>query len=252
MRKILTAIFFMWLGAGIARASGPEALFDSANSAYARQDYTLATSLYDSLLQSGFRTAAVYYNLGNAWYKQENWVRAILNYERARKLAPEDEDIAWNLGLANLHVVDKYEPEETGLLNRWYEKFLRWRSAGGWAFLAIVWIWLAGISASVFLFVRPAVLKQILFVGSLFFLLLAVGSFSLSRQRIRYDRTHVEAIITAPNTYVKSEPTEGSLDLFILHAGAKVRILDETTDWVRIRFSSGKTGWMPAGDLEII
>src|SRR6059036_404081 len=84
--------------------------FEQANQLYRDGKYDQAAGLYEQVISNGYESAALYYNLGNACFKLKNTPSAILNYERAKRLAPHDEDILYNLRLANLRIVDKIEP----------------------------------------------------------------------------------------------------------------------------------------------
>ena len=102
-------LYFTFLSINLF-ALNPDSLLSQANQLYKEKNYNGAIELYDSIISSGYYSSDVYYNLGNAHFKMGHLAPAILNYERAKKLAPSDDDIDFNLRIANLRVVDRVEP----------------------------------------------------------------------------------------------------------------------------------------------
>jgi len=242
-------IFFFALG---TKASDAKILLDSATHCYERQEYAKAAALYDSLITLGYHSASLAYNLGNCYYKQEDFIHAILQYERALKTDPANEDIAYNLKLAKLNVVDKSDDIEKGLFNRWYDTMLQQQSPHNWLRDALIALWSAFLLGVLFLFLNRKRLKRIFFSLSVLMLLFSSLLFFLASQRKTFDKTHITAIVTTQNTYIKSEPGGSGLKLFMLHGGAKVQVLDRNDGWMKIRFSAEKVGWIPEEDLEEI
>ena len=116
---IMTFLFslqlFADLPAGPALSAGRQAgenqsLITDANQSYSDGDFQEAVEWYEQVLANGYEAPQLYYNLGNSYFKSNNLPAAILNYERAKRLAPNDEDITFNLKLANLKTLDKTEP----------------------------------------------------------------------------------------------------------------------------------------------
>ena len=138
--------------------------FEQANVYYQNKDYIKAIELYDSSLAQGVESAALYYNLGNAHFKINNIPAAILNFERAKKLIPNDEDILFNLKIANLRIVDKIEPLPGMFYNRWWEELVRLNSSTGWSNTLLSLLWTALVSGLVFLTAPAIRIKKIIFV----------------------------------------------------------------------------------------
>ena len=105
MKKIYSILFFFCLTAVVW---GQE-LLNQANESYSREDYKKAAELYEKVLQDEGISSDLYYNLGNAYYKDKQYAKAILNYERALLLSPGNEDARFNLNMANSHITDKIE-----------------------------------------------------------------------------------------------------------------------------------------------
>jgi len=111
MKRLISILFV--LSALVVHASGEKTLLEEANRHYVAQEYREAAEKYEQILASGKESAEVYFNLGNACFKNGEHVKAILNYERAKLLAPQNEDIDFNLRIANQFVVDNLEPGGT-------------------------------------------------------------------------------------------------------------------------------------------
>ena len=111
MKKIILIVFplvALCCGTVVAQADADK-IWDDANTAYINADYVAAIDGYEKLLDSGLESDRLYLNLGNAYFKRGMNGKAILNYNRALKLAPSDDDIRYNLSIANAYVQDKID-----------------------------------------------------------------------------------------------------------------------------------------------
>jgi tetratricopeptide (TPR) repeat protein len=144
MHKILFLLFFITCSLSV-NAGNSSPLLDSANIAYAKKDFTRAISLYEKELSLDQEAPELYYNLGNAYFKNNNIPMAILNYERAKKLKPEDEDLEVNLKLANQQIADKMDGAEIHFLSVWKNRMLNTCSERAWSLWSIG-AWVAGIA----------------------------------------------------------------------------------------------------------
>lgn len=237
---------------GVAAAQ-PVDLFEQANIEYANEEWAKAIEKYEAILESDYRSAAVYFNLANAYYQIGELGKAILYYERAWQLDPTDEDINFNLKLANLQIIDKVESKEPTIIGAWWEQFLLTARTNTWAYTAVLFFFLTLCLGATFLLVRHPFWRPFSFFGGLSMLVIALLMTLLAQQRFRVTYpTTPKAIIMAPNVYVKSAPKAGSTDLFILHEGLKVTVQEEDGAWFRIGIENDKQGWVKAADLVII
>jgi tetratricopeptide (TPR) repeat protein len=226
--------------------------FDQANQLYRSGDFRQAASMYEQILKNGYGSPELYFNLGNSYFKLKNIPAAIINYERAKRLAPHDEDISYNLRLANLRVVDKIEPVPTLFLFDWWKSFINLFSADGWALGSIICIWLLMIFWMVFLVVRSFLIRRMAFLLGSLAVILTVFSLIGVFQRDRIERSVNDAIVFNPSAPVKSAPDPQSIDLFVIHEGVKVEMLDTVGEWRKIRLADGKIGWINGESLETI
>ena len=223
-----------------------------ADSAYAQEHYQKAAQLYEEVLTQGVN-ADLYYNLGNAYYRQDNFTKAILNYERALLLSPGDRDIRFNLQMARSKTVDKITPESEMFFVTWYLSLVNMMGVDAWAQVALVSLLAAIFLALAYLFADRIWLRKAGFFGGLVFVLLFLAGnlFAWHQKRIRLN--HKGAIVVSSAVSVKSTPAKNGTDLFLLHEGTKVTITDATMkSWRGIRMADGKEGWLEATQIEEI
>lgn len=222
------------------------------DSAYMKSDYLTAIQVYEDLLQQG-ESAEVYYNLGNSYYKSGDIAHAILNYERALLLQPNDEDIRANLTIANAKTIDKVTPIPEIFFISWINSLINCLSLDAWAKLGIILFILCLIGLSAFFYAKAIKWKKVGFIGGtiLFILVIVCNVFAFQQKKKLCVRN--DAIVLSPSVTVRSTPSESGTSLFILHEGHKVEIIDNSMrEWKEIHLEDGKVGWLPASSVEII
>ena len=229
-----------------------ESTLKEAEEAYAKEDYTQAIELYESVMKSYGESAMVYYNLGNAYYKAGKVAPAILNYERALLLNPGDSDTRFNLQVARQKTVDKIEPIGEFFLTRWIGTVEDVYSADGWAKWGVASFVLFIGCLVLFFFSKWIRLKKIGFFAGICFLLISLVAnlFADSQQDKLLHRA--DAIVFASTVTVKSSPDASGTDLFILHEGTKVTIKSTLGEWSEIQLEDGNVGWMPSKEIQQI
>ena len=230
-----------------------DSLWNSANNAYVEGLWEDAISGYDMIAGLGLESAALYCNTGNAYFKSGNISKAILNYERALKLDPSYEDARYNLELSNNMIQDRIDPVPDFILKVWAKDLCWLMDSDGWAVAFIIMF--ALMLAMILLFVlSPSVAgRRTGFFTGIVFLLLAVMSLSFSLWLKNDYMKADKAIVMRPVSSVKSSPSsEASQDLFVLHEGTKVDILDQVGSWSNIELADGRQGWIRTFDIENI
>lgn len=249
MKKFILNILLLSFGLGLQAS---DALSDQANQQYQAGDYAKAIEGYKQILNGGKESAEVYFNLGNAYYKTNQYPLAILNYERAKLLAPSDEDIQFNLDMANQHVVDAINPLPQVFFVRWWNSLTNQLSVDGWAklsvFTFIVFLALGGL----FSFTRNGTVKRLSFWGGILIIVISIFSFNFAARHKQRITGHNFAIIMQASVTAKSSPAENGTDLFVIHEGLKVEIKDRLGSWLQIRLSDGNQGWLPESSLKKI
>ena len=250
--KMLLILFFFLSPVSCLMTPASAVTKAEADSAYVRGQYQQAISDYESLLKQG-ASAELYYNLGNAYYRTENIPQAVLNYERALLLSPSDRDIRFNLQIARSKTFDKIVPESEMFFVTWYRAMVNMMSVDGWARTALFAMGLTIILLLVYLFADRLWLRKAGFFGGVALLILFVMSNLFAWQQKQDLINRKGAIIFAPSVTVKSTPAANGTDLFILHEGTKVVIIDGSMkDWKEIRLADGKEGWIESKKIRII
>lgn len=234
------------------RAGENETLFAKANGLYRASNYKQAIAEYERLVSTGVEAAEVYFNLGNAYFKSGNVPSAILNYERSLRLAPGDEDVEFNLAIAQSKIVDKIDPAPQLFFIAWWRFTAGLLSEHEWAIIAIASIWLLFIALGWFFVAHTAGLKKLLFTIGLSCFIVAGVTLVFAWRQYRFLHSDKAAIVFASSVSVKSAPQENSKDLFVLHEGSKVEILETVNEWKKVRIADGSVGWMRANTVQVI
>ena len=236
-----------------AQDSYVDSLWNAANAAYVDGRWADAAADYELISGMGLESASLYCNTGDAYFKDGNIPMAILYYERALKLDPSYEDARYNLELLNAMIQDRIEPVPEFVLKAWFRDLCYIMDSDSWAVCFIVLLALTLALVLVFLLAPTAGGRRAGFFTGIAVLLLAVMSLSFSIWQKNDYSDADKAIVMRPVTSVKSSPAAGSsTDLFILHEGTKVKVIDEVGSWNNIELADGRRGWIPSADIERI
>jgi tetratricopeptide (TPR) repeat protein len=227
-------------------------IYHEANIAYQKLDYEKCIQLYEQLVKNKHVSPEVYFNLGNAYFKAGNFAKAILNYERTKKLTPDDEDVNFNLKIASLKVIDKIESVPEIFYKRWINSLSTLLTSDTFTIIFILMVWLLFVSAAFYVIGQSVFLRKISFFGIIIFLLLSIAGGVIAARSHAIMNVDKQGIIMTSSVYVKSSPDEKGNDLFILHEGTKVDVMDVLNNWRKIRIANGSIGWMKAEEMEII
>lgn len=224
----------------------------NGNAAYSNNKFDEAIALYEDLLKTQ-ESAALYYNLGNAYYKSSKLAPAILNYERAILLNPNDDDIKSNLELAKLQTVDKDESAVDQLaISEWTQSFVNLHSSNTWARMSIIFFLLTLACASLYLYVKVIAVRKLGFIGGILTFLICFVSFFCAKSAKEKITTHEYAIVFTPSVTAKSSPKDNATDALVLHEGTKVLVKQQVKDWYEIETSGGHRAWIKTSDAEKI
>ncbi|MCX6224313.1 MAG: tetratricopeptide repeat protein [Bacteroidia bacterium] len=254
IKKVLFGLVFTLLaGLPAAGQSNMEQIvFDKANQLYLNGDYSSAREEYQKIINSGFESVELYYNLGNTFYKLGQIPSAILYYEKALILDPKDVDIRFNLDLANRLVVDKINPVNEFFLRKWIRTFAGIIKADAWGYISLI-AFILMLSVVAFAYAtRGFRFRKLMLSGGV--LLFVILLFSLPLGSIQNAQTvHPDsAIVFSSSLTAKSSPDSGGTDLFVIHEGVKVKITDQVGSWIRIRLADGNEAWIPENSVERI
>ncbi len=226
--------------------------FQTANEFYQNKQFQDAIDTYTNIINAGYVSDDIFYNLGNCFYKIEEYPSAILNYEKAMTINPRNDDIALNLKLANAQIVDKIQPLPEFFLTKWYKSISKSANSSGWGIATLVWIWIGLILILLFVFIKSPMIKRATFALSILSILLAIASYIMANDIKKSEEVDLDAIIFTESVFIKSSPDSESKNLFMLHSGTKVSIEDEVSDWYKIKIADGNDGWIGKDALELI
>jgi tetratricopeptide (TPR) repeat protein len=231
-------------------ASNADSLIAQANKFYSEGLYNDAVADYEQVLDEGLESWELLYNLGNTYFKLDDMASSIYYYEKALKLEPDNEDLIFNLKIANNKIADKIEALPEFFLIKWWKALSSSLSINNWTIITIVFFALF-LFAGVFFFTsRSSGIKRLSFWTGLLVFVFFVLSFVISSKTYQQRLSQSEAIVFSQTVTIKSSPIKNSVDLFVIHEGAKVTITDEVDDWYEIRIANGSVGWLPANAVK--
>ncbi len=248
MKNLISIVVWLLISSiGVAQS---EDVFKQANELYNQEKYQEAIDTYSSILNQGQESGSLYYNMANAHYKLSNIGPSIFYYEKALALAPNDEDIKNNLSFAKNAAIDSIDIIPEGVLSRTINSFTNMFSFDGWAWISICCILMFVVLFMLYYNAHISSKKRLFFISS--WLLLMIGLFSIFFAFKQYNliMDNQYAIIFAQEITIKSEPNLRSEEVFELHEGTKVKIIETVNDWKKIKLTDGKIGWIPSTDLK--
>jgi len=245
-------VLFFILSAGTVSAIQLDELMKQGGDYYRNGEYDRAIETYEEILNDGYQGTALFYNLANSYYRIGKLGYAILNYERALKFSPSDEDVKHNLSFAILSTVDRIQPLPKFFIFDIWESILGFFSVNGWSFLAyFTYILLLSLIAYYF-FVQTIFQQKVILFSGLGVLILFALTVSLLVVKINRETIEKNGVIVVQSVTVKTSPDIKSTDTFVIHEGLKVRLEDKLDDWVKIRLADGKVGWLLIENTEEI
>ena len=207
-------------------------------------------SQFENTIQDEGFSDQIFYNLGNAYFKDRNYPKAILNYEKALKLNPNFEDAKFNLQIAQQHIVDKIDVIDKFFVIEFYNRVVNLMVSNTWAVIGVISFLIALSLIFVFFFSNKLWVRKASFFSSMFMIVICIFSnFAASQQKHNLE-TQEYAIVFTPTVTVKSSPAESGNELFIIHEGTKVKIRETLGLWSEIELSDGNVGWMQTSGLE--
>ena len=255
--KLEKSFFFLFLislvlCSNIAFGSEVGDLMKAGNDYYQRKQYDKAIDTYQKVMQMGYEGVSLYYNLGDAYYREGKIGYAILFFEKAHRLSPGDNDVNHNLAIANTKTVDKINTMPQFFLFQWWESLLAFFTLTGWTYLAYIFYIFLLVSIGLYFFLKRPRFQRYSFFAGLISLVALVITASLLIIKLNRELNIKSAIIIETSVNVKQAPDPTSSDAFVIHEGLKVREEDHVDNWVKIKLQDGKEGWMPQKDLKTI
>lgn len=229
---------------------------NEAEVAYRESNFTESIKLYESQITENKKlkqeSPELYYNLGNAYFRNNQIAKAIVNYERALLLNPSDSDIRHNLRFAKTKIEDKIDSADSFFINQWIRSVQNLYSANTWGIIGII-IFLALIFAvGAYMISTQIIIRKISFYSGIVLLtiMLIVNAFAFKQKNKIANRS--TGIVMSASVSIYTSPDAHSQELFRLHEGSKVRIKREEGNWFEIVIANGSVGWLQKKNIEKI
>jgi len=252
LKNVIRITFLLLLFHAVSYAQSVDSLFIKANKLYQQESYKDALSLYSEIEKQNFESDALYFNMANAYYKTNQVASCIFYYEKAIKLNPNNKDYRFNLDFAKKMILDNIEVLPKSLGEKFRDIIILKFSYNTWAIIAVSLAFLFALLFLLYHFSYSTSKKRIYFVTSILCVIFVTTSLFFAYRNYQYISSVRTAIIFAQQTEVRSAPSKSGEINFELHEGTKVEILESLDNWVKIKISDGKTGWINVKKLKEI
>ena len=248
---IFTIFFFAFSTVLFAQSS-----LEAATEAYRSEDYPKSIQLYEQIVAQGVyegrESGEIYYNLGNAYFRNGEVAKAILNYERALLLNPGDSDTRHNLQFARTRIEDKIDVSDKFFLTQWVNSFKNMYNSNTWASIGIGFFIAFLLAITAYFFVKKIWVRKTGFYAAivLFVFMLIANGFAFNQKNNRLNRN--TGIVMAASASIMTSPDANSQELFRLHEGTKVKINKTDGNWIEIEIANGSVGWTSKENVETI
>ncbi|MCI2229973.1 SH3 domain-containing protein [Polaribacter sp. MSW13] len=247
MKKI---VFLFLMIASSITAQSVDSLFTTANNLYKNGEFEKAIKKYKEIESQDLVSSELYYNLGNSYYKLNKVGPTIYYYEKALKIDPLNEDVKNNLVFAKRLALDNIEELPKTILQKFNQNYLQKLSYNQWAITVVLFSFIAAILFLFFYFANTPSKKRFYFVTSIISFFLLISSFFITYNQYQFSKNNIEAIVFAEKTEVRNAPTLNSEEVFTLHEGTKIYVLDAVDNWKKIKLADGKLGWIIAEEIK--
>ena len=251
-RYIITLLCLLLVSLASERTYAQQDLLSTAAAAYDSAQYQRSIDAYEQIATQYGVNPELFYNLGNAYYKQKNYPKAILNYERCLLYDPSNVDARENVELARLQCVDKIEAIEPMFFVTWSNGIRDSFSCDTWGTLAIIFFLLFIAGCGTYFFSHRTSRRKLGFYSALLAIILSLVCIHYAGAQRDHIQQRDYAIVMTPSVIVRASPAESGTQLFTIHEGLKVRIRSTLSGWSEIELTDGQVGWMPSDGLEVI
>ncbi|MDX1940653.1 MAG: tetratricopeptide repeat protein [Saprospiraceae bacterium] len=251
-QKLLAISIIVLLGTIAWATTPPSQQLQDANAAYRAGDFAKACAQYDSLIKQGYHSEALYYNLGNSYYRTGKLGKAILFYQRALLLDPNDADTQHNLQVVQSHLQNDIEALSPFFLTKWFNNLSLELSTNTWSILALMSLWLGIVGLAFWLLGKVRRIKKNGFIAGVLLILLSFIAFAIAGHRARLENDSQRAVVLQPKASLHSSPDAQSAVIIEIYEGITLDLLDKIGDWYKVSLPNGEEGWLLKGSFERI
>ncbi len=246
LKYLLLITFYLLLGA--ANAQDSKSLFQTANSYYQNKQYDEAEKMYLLLLKKDKNNANAHFNLGNTYFHLQQYAEAVLNFEKAKKLQPDNKTIQHNIDLTNNKLFSKIEFSKEFFVTKQIKNSVQAKSSKSWSTYMLFALWFGIILMCIYFFTTNKFAFRIGLVASLCSLLFAYFTYTAFKNEHQQNF----AIVMQQNAYIKSAPVESMNAATAVQTGIKVEVIDNDKNWRKVKLPNGKMGWIELTQIDLI
>ncbi len=250
MKKIIYIVVLLF--SLVAYSQEADKLFAEGNTFYKEENYTRAVGVYLAIEEQGMESDDLYFYIANCYYKMNKVAPAIYYYEKALKINPTNEDAIANLAFAKRMTIDVIEDLPKTFFQRFSASIIQKLPFDTWAIIAVIASFLASLLFLLYYFSSSSKKKLFYFNTSILAVFVLITSVIFAFNNFKTVQKNRVAIIFVPKVEIKNAPSMSSDDVFELHEGTKVIVLDELDNWKKIKIADGKIGWIYTNDLKEI
>lgn len=248
--KMIILLFFSHTSL-FALDKPPNSLFEKGNTFYNKGDYQNAMESYLGIIENGYHSSEVYYNLGNTNYKIGNVAETNYYFEKAKMLSPNDEMIINNLEFAKNMTMDSIETLPQTQINLFFNDLLAFMTTDNWSMLTMLTLWIVCILFLIYSFSKSIFTKRIFFSSGVLSFLIFIFFIYITISKHGQENIK-KGIIFDKEIGVWTEPNQRTEVLFFLHEGTKLKIIDELEGWSKILISNGSEGWIENNSVRLL
>ena len=231
-------------------ADNNNVILKKAEDHYKSKNYTSAIQEYNSIINKGYYSYQLYYNLGNAYFKNNEIGKSILYYEKAKNLNASDADINYNLSLAYAKTIDKIDTKDNFFIELTHTGFLNTINPNSFAYLSIIFSIIFTLIVTLLLYVSKY--RKLLIAIAGVSLTAIITTYIIGSSALKSQASSDFAVVTVKQTKVSNEPIQNAVTKFNLHEGTKVKVLQTVENFTLIKLDNGVEGWVDANAIELI
>lgn len=227
--------------------------FEKANLLYNNAQYVESLENYNEIIESGYQSAELFYNMGNCYYKINDVASAILFYERSILMNPTDVDVRNNLQMVRNSLIDDIDKVPESFFNSKLNSISALYSYNTWGIFCIVLSFVFLVLFIIYYFSKSPIMKRSTFLGLIFLFLIISIVLRLGFNSLEKNYIEKYAIIFAQKIEIKEQPNLRSDNILQLYKGSKVKVIDEfNEEWFKIKLENGQEGWIRNNEIKII
>lgn len=251
MRKIIVFLVLLY-GVGLSAQTSLHAIFEQSNEQYRLEKYQEALQGYQRIIDSGYVSSELYYNIANAYYKLKSVANSIYYYKKALAVDPDNQDAQHNLSFVRSTILDDIKPLPKTFVQSLKTAFFTAYKTDTWTIIMLALLFLSSVLFVFFYFGQREWQRRLFFGLFFLFALSFIGVATLTFLQYQSVKNKKEAVIFAEKIAIQEAPYEKSETIFTLHEGTEVEVLDKVASWYKIRIADGNVGWVDKEAIKLL